>query len=575
MDLVHRVREHLSLIYGIGLVEMEVYRYAGLILDEIRGAGFSSPPEPYVNKWDQKDAVLITYGDSIRSESDHPLGCLKKFLDRHIGDTFNVVHILPFFPYSSDDGFAVIDFSTVNQALGDWEDINAIAADYKLMSDLVINHCSSQGKWFDNFRAGKSPGKDYFVCVDPDTDLSEVVRPRTSPLIRETETVDGTRHVWCTFSHDQVDLNFRNPEVLLQIVRLVRLYLDMGVRIFRLDAVAFIWKEAGTNCLNLEQAHEIVRLLRTLVDSTENDVVIITETNIPNRENLSYFGNANEAHWIYNFSLPPLLLHALVTGKCTYLKQWMMSMPPARDGTAYLNFIASHDGLGLRPAEGLLSEQDISELIACMARFGGLVSWRAEAGYDRPYEINIALYDACKGTIEGEDEWQDARFLLAHTIMISLEGIPAIYIHSVLATPNDSQRARNTGSNRAINRHQWDENALNELLESRDSPQFRILNAIQELLGKRAGQPAFHPNATQFTLHLGEDVFGFWRQSSDRTQSIFCIFNMSCHCRELHLGSINLIGTDCWYDILGGNNLPDINETIELAPYQSMWITNR
>src|SRR5690554_5235746 len=270
-----------------------------------------------------------------------------------------------------------MDYFEVNKAMGDWTDIEAIAADYRLMADLVINHASTSSEWFRNFIRGEGPGHDFFYTASPDASTTQVVRPRTSPLLRETETHDGVKHVWCTFSHTQVDFDFRNPAVLQTFVEIIRFYLDRGVRIFRLDAVAFLWKKPGTSCLNLPETHEVVRLLRTLIQHAQPDAILITETNIPNRENLSYFGNANEAHCIYNFSLPPLLLNTLVTGQCLYLKQWLMSMPPAQNGTTYFNFIASHDGIGLRPAEGLLSDAEIAALINTMQQFGGQISWRA------------------------------------------------------------------------------------------------------------------------------------------------------------------------------------------------------
>ena len=328
------------------------------------------------NYWDQSDVAMITYADTIRQKDTLPFQVLHKFLNKYFKDSINIVHILPFFPFSSDDGFAVMDYVSVNEAHGSWADIRNLAADYHIMADLVINHCSSRSRWFENFRKGEEPGKDYFFTASPDEDLSNVVRPRTNDLLAEVETATGVKFVWCTFSHDQVDLDFTNPNVLLEFVRIIRFYLDQGIRVFRLDAVAFLWKVIGTNCLNLEPTHEIVRLLRTLIEKIKPDALIITETNIPNRENLAYFGNANEAHCIYNFSLPPLLLNTLITGNCHHLKQWMMSMPPAQLGTAYFNFIASHDGIGLRPAKGLLSNEEIDTLIKTMETFGGKISWR-------------------------------------------------------------------------------------------------------------------------------------------------------------------------------------------------------
>lgn len=583
--LQQKVLHHLETIYAEADLGKDLNEVAEKIIQLMRldqcaeasapepSARFAAQPLSQVNNWDQTDAILITYGDSIKSLDKKPLECLYEFLTEYIGNSLSAVHILPFFPYSSDDGFAVINFSMVNESLGSWQDISKIANEYKLMSDLVINHCSSRSQWFENFKQGKIPGKDYFITEDPDKDLSAVVRPRTSSLLRETETIDGIKHVWCTFSHDQVDLNFRNIDVLLEFVGIIRHYLDMGVQIFRLDAVAFLWKKVGTPCINLYETHELIRLLRTLIEYAHPDAIIITETNIPNRENLAYFGNANEAHCIYNFSLPPLLVNTLVTGNCRHLKEWMMSMPPAQNGTAYFNFIASHDGIGLRPAEGLLDEQEIDNLINCMQSFGGLISWRAEAGKNKPYEINIALYDALQGTLEGPDRWQEERFICAHALMVALEGIPGIYIHSLLATPNDTDKLKRTNNNRAINRHQWNQADLELCLGTEDSSQARVFKRMKELLKLRAAQPAFHPNATQFTLHLGYQLFGFWRQSMDRSQSIFCIYNISNEQQTLSLSDINLIGTDDWRDLISDNVMTE--ESLILEPYQTLWITNR
>lgn len=535
---------------------------------------------PHEKLWDETSCVLITYGNTFLEDGQPPLHNLKDFLDR-FGQSesgnklLNSVHILPFFPYSSDDGFSVMDFSTVNPALGDWQDIKAISDDYQLMGDLVINHCSARSYWFENFIAGKSPGKDYFYTASPDTDLSHVVRPRTSPILRSTNTSEGLQHVWCTFSHDQVDFNFKNPQVLLEFIQIIRLYLDMGVRIFRLDAVAFLWKEEDTSCINLEQTHQMVRLLRLLIEHAHSDAIIITETNIPNRENLSYFGNANEAHCIYNFSLPPLLINTLLTGNSHYLKLWLMSMPPAQLGTTYFNFIASHDGIGLRPIEGILSDQETDQLIEAMQNFGGHVSWRALKNDERkPYEINISLFDALKGTIKGEDEFGIDRFLCAHTIMFALEGIPGLYVHSLLATQNDYLRIENTGHYRSINRHQWPLEEISILLEDQNTHHYQIYTGIKHLLEIRQQQAAFHPNATQFTLHLGDQIFAFWRQSLDRTQSIFCIHNISDQEQTVFMSDINLIATDQWQDLLTGMEIDEQNQKVLLKPYQCLWISN-
>ena len=573
--LTEKVVRHLTVIYE---TIDEVSDYADLanqLISIMKLQQHYLDPVQHINHWDQSDIISITYGNTILQDGEQPLHTLKHFFDEHTENTITGLHILPFFPYSSDDGFAVKDFYAVNEDVGNWEGIKDIAKRYRLMADLVINHCSGESEWFKNFVKGEGEGSDYFFPVPNTSAIQNVVRPRTSPLLRPTETKDGTQHVWCTFSHDQVDLNFRNPKVLLEFAKIIRFYLDNGVKIFRLDAVAFLWKEMGTSCLNLNETHEIVRLIRTLVEHIDPDIMLITETNIPNRENLSYFGNANEAHCVYNFSLPPLLVNTLVTGNCHYLKQWQMSMPPAQNGTAYFNFIASHDGIGLRPAEGLLSDEEIASLIVTMQGFGGKVSWRTiDDGIKKPYEINISLFDALQGTTEGKDHLGIERFVCAHAIMLSLEGIPGIYIHSLFGTHNDTDRMNLTGHNRSINRTQWQYDKLVSLLDDESTSHAQVFSRLKRLIATRQQQPAFHPNATQFTLHLGDQLFGFWRQSMDRRQSIFCIFNVSDQPQPLLLSDLNLIVTDSWYDLISEETYDESKDSITLAPYQTLWITN-
>lgn len=572
--LTERVKHLLHQIYGDVSGDFDIEALVEILLEEMRLSEQSTQPLAHKNVWSQQDAWVITYGDTIVSEDEKPLITLGRFLDQNLLGAINGVHVLPFYPYSSDDGFAVLDYSSVNETLGSWDDIQALAARYSLMADLVINHCSSRSLWFQNFLKGVHPGADYFYTACPDDDLSAVVRPRTSPLLQEVDTALGTRHVWCTFSHDQVDLDFRNPEVLRQFVSIIRFYLDMGVRIFRLDAVAFLWKQVGTPSINLPQTHAVVRLLRELMEHAVSESVIITETNIPNIENLSYFGNGNEAHGVYNFSLPPLLLHALVGGDCTHLNQWMMGMPPAKTGTTYFNFIASHDGIGLRPAEGLLDDDELQSLIAAMEERGGRLSRRSTANGDsRVYEINISLFDAlCDPVDESIDTGID-RMVCAHALMFALAGIPGIYIHSLLGTRNDYERLEHLGYNRAINRRQWSESDLLAQLGDESSSHARVLTDLKNLLSIRQRQSAFHPNAAQFLLHLHKEVFGFWRESLDGRQRIFCLFNLAGTPQEVHMADLNLV-EPYWVDLISGQDHVDRNQRVLLSPYQSLWLTN-
>ncbi|TVP78723.1 MAG: alpha-amylase [Puniceicoccaceae bacterium] len=574
---VQRIRQRVALhvreIYG----EEDAEEITEELMEAANMSDQISPLSLTASKWDQSDAFLITYGDSITREGRVPLRELNNFLVRELKDTVSGVHILPFNPYSSDDGFSVIDYTAVNPALGNWEDIQAIGDEFTVMADLVINHCSRESEWFKNYVKNKAPGRGYFIDGLEYEDLSQVVRPRSTPLLTEVQTVDGVRQLWCTFGEDQVDLNYRNPDLLLEIVRIIRYYVEQGIRYFRLDAIAFLWKESGTRCVHLPQTHELIKLLRLVIENLDPGAVIITETNVPNRENLSYFGNDNEAHLIYNFSLPPLLLNAILSGDCRHLKTWMMSMPPARQGRAYLNFIASHDGIGLRPAEGLLSAEELENLLETIREAGGEISMRRMPdGELKPYEANIALFSAMARPIGGGDDGlQVARFLCAHTVMLALEGLPAIYIHSMLGTENDRAGMAQTGRARTINRYQWPAEALETALADEDRHHKTVFEAMKRLIRIRRQQPAFHPNATQYTLHFSNEIFAFWRESLDRDQSLFALHNVSSEKQAIPLVELNLIATESWRDLLSGKAYTNLSDVIELEPYACAWITNQ
>lgn len=536
--------------------------------------------------WSEADAILITYGDSLSDNKLKPLDVLKEFLDEHVRSAINSVHILPFFPYTSDDGFSVTDYEKVNAQLGSWEDIQRISNEYTLMSDLILNHVSSQGTWFNAYREGLEPYDDFFFEASPNDDLSATVRPRSSPLLQEVETSRGSRHVWCTFSHDQIDLNFKNPQVLLEIIRIVRLHVNMGVRIIRLDAVAYVWKETGTTSIHLPQTHAIVKLLRVLADYACEDIILLTETNVPKAENLSYFGQGDEAHMIYNFPLPPLILHGLLAGTATYLNHWQASMPPAPMGCSYLNFSASHDGIGMRPAEGLLPPAEIESMVETVTKNGGKSSMRVLGdGSESIYELNCTYFDALGNPDEPNDTYHIERFLTSQTIVMSLEGMPAFYIHSLLATPNDQQGVVDRAMNRAINRHRWDYSTLRKKLKDANTNQAIVLKALSKRLKLRARQAAFHPNATQFTLRLDNRVFGIWRQSHDRSQSIFALHNLSADTVNVLYTELNLIADEQWGDLLSNEMLASSQQSegqsIEdqtafiLKPYQCAWVTNQ
>jgi sucrose phosphorylase len=528
-----------------------------------------------LENWNESDIFLISYGDSIISAKDKKLKTLKKFIDEFIKPHFNNVHILPFFPFSSDDGFSITDYKKVRDDLGSWEDISLLSKDYRVMADIVINHASKQSEYYKEFVGGNVEYKDFFITLDKNEGFEKVVRPRSSDLFQEVEINNQKEYLWCTFSHDQIDLNFKNPRVLLFFISLIYLYLKHGIKVFRLDAVAFLWKEKGTNCLNLPQTHEVVKLIRTILDRYNQNTLLITETNLPNLENLSYFGNGDEANVIYNFTLPPLLLWTLLMGDSTALRKWSMGMPPAKEHTTYFNFIASHDGIGLRPTENILTDQERGTLIDIVKEFGGVISNRKKPdGTETVYELNIALLDAMKGTFKGIDHMQIERFIACHAIMLSLEGIPAFYIHSVLGTTNDYELMKKNSQNRSINRKSWDINEIKNKLLDDKSINNQVYKSIINLIKIRKKQPAFHPNAIQFTFNLGKNFFGIWRQSLDKKQSIFSVTNVTNIFQYLDLTELNLIESEKWWDLINSKDIDDIKSTITLKAYQTVWITN-
>ncbi len=524
--------------------------------------------------WDQEDVLLITYGDSIRQDQQLPLRTLCQFLRQRLHGFVNIVHILPFFPYSSDDGFAVIDYNRVNPLLGDWDDVERIHQSFDLMFDLVINHVSSQHDWFCQFIEDAPPGRDYFITPPEDADLNKVVRPRESPLLTPVATAAGKKNVWTTFSADQVDVNFANPDVLVEYVRILLNYLAHGARLVRLDAIAFLWKEYGTSCMSLPQTHEAVRLLRDLMSHAVPQSVLLTETNVPHQQNISYFGDSDEAHMVYQFSLAPLLLHSLYRGNARYLNDWARTCCLTPPGCTFLNFTASHDGIGMRPLEGLLPQGEIDLLLNGMEKFGGMISYRtSNDGTKSAYEINITYFDALKGTWIGEDSWQVARFLLAQTLMLGLRGVPAFYIHSLLATPNDYEGVEKGGRARLINRHRWDLEKLEPMLGEFETPQAIVFNELRRRIKIRKQQKAFHPDAKQQIIHLGDQICGFWRTSLDGREKILCIHNMTDKLLPLYLkGPLEESLSGLWLGLLTGEEVNGLQDLVQLPPYQVLWL---
>ena len=544
-----------------------------LIRDAISQSGPGERRQTRDARWDQSDVVLITYGDQVLSETQNPLQTLHTFLlDSCLQAMISTVHFLPCFPYTSDDGFSVVDYRKIDPNLGSWDDIHQINRNFKLMLDFVVNHVSQDSKWFQDYRKGIAPYDRFFIAVDPATDLTRVTRPRSLPLLSDFETNRGTQWVWTTFSRDQVDLNYAEPAVLSEMVQILLEYIAHGATIIRLDAIAYLWKQIGTNCIHLPETHEVVKLLREILDQLAPDVLLLTETNVPHQENVSYFGDGDEAHMVYQFSLPPLLIDAFLNDDAQPLKNWLanLSSPPA--GATYFNFTASHDGIGVRPLEGHISEERLSALVQKVHERGGLIGTRRNAdGTDSPYELNISYVDAVAPDNRDIDV-HAKRFLTSQAIMMALQGMPAIYFHSLVGTQNDATAARESGIPRRINRRKFQLNELTSRISKRGTLPCIIFQGMQDLLKIRVKQPALHPDASQRYVETGcPNLLAFERTDEMSGQSILVVANFGEAEQRYALPSeFRNAG-----DLLGEDVASPSPDEIVLEHAQVVWLTTR
>jgi sucrose phosphorylase len=572
-----RIRGRLARLYGEERLPRLLQRLDLLVGRYGVGAHCLDPQAPLsrCRGWDQRDAVLIAYGDMVSSDDEPPLATLRRFLEARVGDAFSSLHILPFFPYSSDDGFAVIDYRAVDPKLGSWEDIQALSLDYRLMADLVINHVSGQSHWFRSYCNGMAPERHYFVEAEPGADLASVVRPRTTPLLRAVQTPYGERHVWATFSHDQLDVDFSNPDVLFEYLDILLLYVHHGAQIIRLDAIAYLWKRIGTPCIHLPETHEVVKLLRDLLQMLAPGVVLISETNVPHAENISYFGAGDEAHMVYQFSLPPLLLHALHTGDASHLTHWAANLAPPPDGCTFFNFTASHDGIGVRPLEGLVPPAELDALVAAMEQRGGLISRRSNPdGSATPYELNITYYDAVG--VPGDQAASIRRFLCSQTVAMSLQGIPGIYFNSLLGAGNDLAGMELTGRARSINRRKWTAAELDAMLaEGSEHQTALVMPEYLRRLHLRQAQAAFHPDAVQTVLDLPRGLFGVRRDAPETGQRLWMIANVTNRKLGCAMSRLDRHWQQRrWQELISGWEADgaDLPSRLELAPHQVHWL---
>ncbi|ALZ96263.1 sugar phosphorylase [Leclercia adecarboxylata] len=555
-----KIKSLINFVYGESFSEAHLK----VLLEKIDNAGSVITGKSKAG-WDEKDIVLITYADQFSAPGEKALPVFTRFYNEWLSRSFSHVHLLPFYPWSSDDGFSVIDYHEVAPETGSWRDVAELKKSASLMFDFVCNHMSAKSKWFENY-INQTPGyEDFFISVDPETDLSAVTRPRALPLLTPFTLHDGSvRHLWTTFSEDQIDLNFGSPEVLIAMVDVLLHYLMEGARYIRLDAVGFMWKIPGTNCIHLEQTHRLIQLFRAITDRVAPGTVLITETNVPHKDNISYFGDGeNEAQMVYQFSLPPLVLHAVHCQDVRALCQWASSLKLPSMKTTWFNFLASHDGIGLNPLRGILPESEILSLVEKLQQEGALVNWKNNPdGTRSPYEINVTYLDALSAK-ESEDNERIARFILAHAVLLSFPGVPAVYIQSILGSRNDYAGVELLGYNRAINRKKYRAGEIDAELEDNKSLRHSIYHRLTQLIAVRRTEKAFHPDSQTIFETSGTHVLKIIR-TADNGERITALFNFSNQQQNIHSD------IETGRELIAGEDIR--STTLSLNPWQVMWI---
>lgn len=559
----HTIRERLEILYN----KKDANRAYELVIELIKKYKPKINSEEY--HLSEKDTILITYGDQLQCINEAPLETLKKFLDNQLKGIINSVHILPFYPYSSDDGFSVINYSEVDPKLGSWKEIEDISEHYRLMVDGVINHVSQYSDWFKAYLANDDNYKEFFSDVDPTTDLSDVVRPRATPLLSEFTDSKGKIHnIWTTFSRDQVDLNYSNFNVLIAVLDALFYYVEKGSTLIRMDAIAFIWKELGTSCVHLPQTHELIQLMREVLHKVAPEVIIITETNVPHNENISYFGSGDdEAQMVYNFALPPLLAHSIVTEDTEKLTKWAQTLNLPSDKVCFFNFTASHDGCGLRPVSDILDEEEVENLVENTKKHGGLISYRNTPEGEKPYEINCSYIDILSSPDDNE-HLRIIRMLATQAVVLAMPGVPGIYFHSLVGSTNYFEGVKLTGINRSINREKFNYKFLEEVLNTDGNPEKIIFSAYKRLISIRINEAAFNPFGNFEFLDLDKKLFAIIRHSVDEEEHVLAIHSFSQESMKVKLPK-ELIKNAT--DLLSDKKYM-INTKIEIEPYQVLWL---
>jgi len=427
-----------------------------------------------------KNAVqLIVYPDSLGGDLKTLSRVLKKYFQESIGG----VHILPFYPSSSDRGFSPLTHLHVDERFGNWENIGEIACDFDLIVDMMINHVSQQSSYFQDYlsRGSLSFYKDFFLDEETffegmgrnEHDLKLLYRPRPESPFREFILEDGKRkNIFCTFSRDQIDLNIENSQVRKLFLSFMDQFERVGVDMVRLDAVGYSIKRRGTSSFMLKETRDNITWFgeqlhnRGITSLPEVHQKYDAQIQLASQEGVDY---------VYDFNLPLLVLYTLFFGDAKPLKRWIAIRP-----TNAITTLDTHDGIGVVDVEGLLDEKLIKKTLQLLRVHGGNALLRATGTQSDNvdiYQINVTYYSALGESDEG--------YLIARALQFFIPGIPQVYYVGALAGSNDAQKVERTNIGRDINRHDYTEEEIQQAFER------KIVRDLRDLMKFRSTYEAF------------------------------------------------------------------------------------
>lgn len=584
------------------------------------------------NALSEDDATLICYANSVASRNGiSPLGALKKFYDNHdLKKAFSSTHLLPFFPWDTDRGFSVKDYYEVAEENGTWDDIEELSKSTELMFDFVANHASIRNPIVQKAILAAVLPKDHpkydevkkfkdFVFVyteenkPTDDELSALSRPRAYPaltpfivfekdgeLLADLENKDhvhvkrgeidliGTGYVWTTFSRGkredgtektrQVDLNFLNPLVLVESLKILMFYAEKKARFIRLDAIGYIWKQIGRPSIHEDQCHLLLEVIKDFLSLVTPEVVTVAEVNEAQEMFFRYLGKGDheQADLVYQFTHFPLAVYGLHTGDASYYKEWLKTIGHV-EGRQFVTILGSHDGLGLKPVRGILPESEIE-------RFGDILvdEYKAMPNYAYLPGGKRIVYEAC-GTpwdlINKSDLDLDTaikRYKLVVAMGLTVRGIPGIYINGLLGA-NNYFPEEGLDENRTVNREIFSYNALTETLNDKSSQESRVFEMVKELLAIRRRESAFSLNAKAIIIpeYHNQSIVAAELFSADNMERILCCYNVSSEPQRLTIPKLTSRGTGKWKNLLEPHEERCFDREvidIELEPYQALWL---